>query len=68
VNNVVAGVEKNADGSIDVYFGPKSPAGKEKNWIQTVPGKRWFAFLRLYGPLEPWWDKTWRPGELELAK
>ncbi|HRK35318.1 MAG TPA: DUF1254 domain-containing protein [Candidatus Hydrogenedentes bacterium] len=59
---------ENADGSVDLYFGPKAPAGKESNWIATVPGKGWFAILRLYGPLETWFDKTWRPGEIELAK
>ncbi len=58
----------NADGSVDLYFGPKAPAGKEANWTQTVPGKGWFALLRLYGPLEPWFEKTWRPGEIELVK
>lgn len=58
----------NADGSVDLYFGPKAPAGKEANWIATVPGKSWFTILRLYGPLEPWFDKTWRPGEVELVK
>lgn len=58
----------NADGSTDVYFGPESPAGKENNWIQTIPGKGWFALLRLYGPLEPWFDKTWQPGEIELVQ
>jgi hypothetical protein len=58
----------NADGSVDVYFGPKPPTGKEPNWIQTVPGKGWNTALRLYGPLEPWFDKTWRPGEIELVK
>jgi hypothetical protein len=57
----------NADGSIDLYFGPKSPAGKEANWTATVPGKGWFAILRLYGPLDPWFDKQWKPGEIELA-
>jgi hypothetical protein len=57
----------NPDGSIDVYFGPKAPEGKENNWIQTIPGKGWFPILRLYGPLEPWFDKTWRPGEIELV-
>jgi hypothetical protein len=56
----------NADGSVDVYFGPKAPAGKENNWIQTIPSKGWFMILRLYGPLEPWFNKTWRPGEIEL--
>ena len=55
----------NEDGSIDIYFGPKPPAGKESNWIQTVPGKGWFLCLRLYGPLKPWFDKSWRPGEIE---
>ena len=58
---------KNDDGSIDLYFGPQAPAGKEANWIQTVPGKGWFCLLRLYSPTEPWFDKTWRPGEIELV-
>lgn len=55
----------NSDGSVDIYFGPKAPAGKENNWVQTVSGKGWNTLLRLYGPLEPWFDKTWRPGEIE---
>jgi hypothetical protein len=55
----------NDDGSIDLYFGPTAPAGHEDNWIQTVSGKMWFAIFRLYGPLEPWFDKTWRPGDIE---
>ena len=62
------GVKANADGSVDVYFGPKAPAGMENNWVQTIPGKGWFTLLRLYGPLEPWFDKTWRPGEIELVR
>lgn len=57
----------NHDTSVDVYFGPTSPPGKEPNWVQTVPGKGWWTVLRLYSPLEPWFDKTWRPGELELV-
>jgi hypothetical protein len=57
----------NDDGSIDLYFGPKAPAGKEANWLQTVPGKGWFCLLRLYSPTEAWYDKTWRPGEIELV-
>jgi hypothetical protein len=60
------GVVANPDTSVDVYFGPEPPPGREANWIQTVPGKGWFVMLRLYGPLEPWFDKTWRPGEIEL--
>ncbi len=58
-------IQINADGSVDVYFGPKAPAGKEHNWVQTVPGKGWNTLLRLYGPLEPWFNKTWRPSEIE---
>jgi len=57
----------NADGSVDIHFGPKAPAQKV-NWIQTVPGKGWNTILRLYSPLEPWFDKTWRPGEIEWVK
>jgi hypothetical protein len=59
------GIKTNADGSVDVYFGPMPPAGEEHNWVQTTPKKGWFMILRLYGPLEPWFDKTWRPGEIE---
>jgi hypothetical protein len=60
-------VKINADGSVDVWFGPQPPAGMENNWVQTLPGKGWFMILRLYGPLEPWFDKTWKPGEIELV-
>jgi hypothetical protein len=62
------GLKKSADGSYDLYFGPKPPTGKESNWLETVPGKAWFTILRMYGPLEPWIKKTWRPGEIELVK
>lgn len=60
-------VATNDDGSVDLWFGPTAPDGRKANWIQTVPGKSWFAMLRLYGPLEAWFDKTWRPGEIEPA-
>jgi hypothetical protein len=59
------GFQENDDGSYDVYFGPKLPKGKESNWLETIPGKSWFPCLRLYGPLEPWFDKSWRPSEIE---
>jgi hypothetical protein len=62
------GFVKNEDGSYDLYFAPEAPAGKESNWLQTVPGKSWFSILRMYGPLEPWIEKTWKPGEVELVK
>jgi hypothetical protein len=59
------GLVINPDTSVDVYFGPEPPAGKDANWVETVPGKGWWVILRLYGPLEQWFDKTWRPGEIE---
>jgi hypothetical protein len=52
-------IAKNSDGSIDVYFGPKAPKGKETNWVQTNPGKGWFTYFRFYGPTEPFFDKSW---------
>ncbi len=58
----------NDDGSIDIYFGPEAPEGKEANWIQTVPNKGWFCLLRLYSPTEAWFDKTWWPGEIEIIE
>ncbi|MEM9591693.1 MAG: DUF1254 domain-containing protein [Pseudomonadota bacterium] len=61
-------VKYNEDGSIDLYFGPEAPEGLEDNWIQTVPGKGFFAILRLYSPTEAWFDKTWRPGDIELVE
>ena len=67
-NNQRHKMDVNKDGSIDLYFAPQAPKGKDANWIQTVPGKGWFIALRLYGPLGPWFDKTWRPGEIELVK
>ena len=58
----------NPDTSVDVYFGPTAPKGHEANWIQTLPGKGFNPMLRLYSPLESWFEKTWRPGEVELVK
>lgn len=58
-----------ADGATTVYFGPTKPADvKDGNWIQTDPKKGWFTLLRLYSPLEPFFTKEWRPGEVELVK
>lgn len=53
----------NTDGSVTLTFGPHPPTDPT-NWIQTVAGKRWFVILRLYGPLEPWFDRTWIPGDI----
>jgi hypothetical protein len=61
--------EPNTDGSTTIYFGPTQPQGvKRGNWIQTMPGKGWFTILRLYSPLEPFFDKTWRVSEIEQVK
>jgi hypothetical protein len=68
VSSLKKGLIINPDTSVDVYFGPEPPAGSEANWIQTIPGKGWWLALRLYGPLEPWFDKTWKPGEIEPIK
>jgi hypothetical protein len=68
VSSRTKGLLVNADGSVDVYFGPKAPLGKEKNWIQTIPGKGWNTLLRLYGALEPWFNNAWRPGEIKEVK
>ena len=54
----------NADGSVDIWFGPEPPAGKEKNWIRTIPGQGWEILLRLYGPLEPYFDRSWKPDDI----
>jgi hypothetical protein len=60
--------ETAADGSVTVYFGPKQPEGVSRgNWIQTDPNKGWFTLLRLYSPLEPFFDKSWRPSEIEVV-
>lgn len=58
----------NKDGSVTLYFGPDAPKGLEPNWTETTPNKAWFAMLRLYGPLQPWFDKTWQPSDFELVK
>lgn len=60
--------EPNDDGSTTIYFSPTQPDGvKRGNWIQTMPGKGWFTILRLYSPLESFFDRTWRPSEIELV-
>jgi hypothetical protein len=59
------GVQKNADGSVDVYFGPKAPAGKESNWIPTDPNGKFEALFRFYGPQKPLFDKTWKLTDIE---
>jgi hypothetical protein len=58
---------QNADGTTDIYFGPKSP-GAGKNWLATIPGKGWFTIFRLYGPKEAFFDQTWKLPDIEKVK
>ncbi|OPX37484.1 MAG: hypothetical protein B1H11_05835 [Desulfobacteraceae bacterium 4484_190.1] len=62
------GLVVNKDGSVDVFFGPKPPKGYENNWIQTIPNRGWNMLFRVYGPLDPWFDKTWYPGDPEVVE
>jgi len=62
------GLKKNDDGSYTIYFGSKAPEGYENNWVETIPGKSWFVILRMYSPLKPWIDQTWRLSAVELVE
>jgi len=62
------GFRQNEDGSFDVYLSPTAPEGFENNWLQTIPGKSFFVIFRVYGPLKPWIEKTWRPVEVTLVE
>jgi hypothetical protein len=59
------GLQKNADGSVDVYFGPKAPAGKDSNWVPTNPSGQFEVLFRFYGPEKPLFDKTWKLPDIE---
>lgn len=67
IDSLNLAMKANEDGSYTVWFGPRAPEGQEGNWVQTWPGKSWNVILRLYGPLEPWFNKSWKPGDFELA-
>jgi hypothetical protein len=56
---------KSVDGSIDLFYGPTPPKGKEKNWVQTIPGQGWWVYLRFYAPTKAYFDKSWSMGDLE---
>jgi len=62
------GLIKNADGSVDLYFGPKAPKGKESNWIQTNTGESFFVYLRLYGPEKAYFDHTFPMNKVKKLK
>jgi hypothetical protein len=58
-------VDKNPDGSIDLYFGPTKPGGVgEMNWIQTIEGRDFMAIMRLYGADIAFFDQTWKPDNI----
>jgi hypothetical protein len=65
ISSLKPDLETNPDGSVDIYFAANPPAGHETNWIQTWPGKGWNILFRLYAPLQPWFDKTWRLPDIE---
>lgn len=60
-------LQTNDDGSMDLYFGPEAPKGKETNWIQTTPDKAWFAYFRLYSPEQPFLDQSWVLPDIKKA-
>jgi hypothetical protein len=63
-----AEVQKNADGSVDLFIGPKAPDGKEVNWIPTDPQRGFEFIFRLYGPTKALFDKTWTLPDVEKMK
>lgn len=58
-------IQKNSDGSIDLYVGPKAPKGKESNWVKTDPSEGFFVYFRFYGPTQEFFDKTWVIGDFK---
>jgi len=62
------GLVTNSDGSVDLYFGPKAPKGKENNWIQTNKGESFFMYLRLYGPEQAFFDQKYPMNKIQKMK
>lgn len=58
-------VQKRPDGSVEVYFGPIPPTGKESNWVPTKSGRRFEVLFRLYGPQPPLFEKSWKLPDIE---
>src|SRR5208337_2549809 len=67
-NTSVMPDDQSGKGSYTIWFGPTAPPDHQGNWIQTIPKKSYNVMLRLYGPLQPWFDKTWKPGDVELVE
>jgi len=58
----------NKDGSVDLYFGPKAPAGFENNWVETIPGRGWWVWFRFYSPSEAFFNKSWQLKDFEKVE
>jgi hypothetical protein len=58
----------NSDGSVDLYFGPKAPQGREEQWVQTLPNTGFFLYFRIYGPEAAAFDGGWKPGDFERVE
>ena len=61
-------LQKNADGSVDIYFGPKAPAGKDSNWVPASADGKFEVLFRFYGPQKPLLTKSWVLPDLEKVK
>jgi hypothetical protein len=56
-----------AGDAVDLHFGPTAPEGRDDRWIQTIPGRGWFVYFRIYGPEAAAFDGGWKPGDFERA-
>ena len=61
-------VQKNADGSVDLYVGPRAPAGKESNWIPTDPARKFELMFRAYAPTKAFFEKKWQLRDVDEVK
>jgi hypothetical protein len=68
VTSLDKGLKTNADGTVDIYFGPKAPKGQEANWTPTVKGRDYFLLFRFYGPTEKFFDKSYKLNDLKKVK
>ena len=66
--NSYADLPVNDDGSVDLYFGPTAPPSGETGWIKTEPGQGFFMYFRFYGPLEPFYDESWKLNDVVKVK
>src|SRR5262249_6235946 len=68
IASTTQGLQKNADGSVDVYCGAKAPGAKESNWVPTRAGRQFELMFRFYGPQKPLFDKSWPLPDFEKVK